>query len=78
MIAENTGGAAPSKQEPVIAKKSSKAREDPASKPKVDLDPHCPYCKDLPSEFGPYVGGVDPECDWHRDGDKDGVVCESR
>lgn len=26
--------------------------------------------------YGSYVKGVDPEYDWYRDADKDGVVCE--
>ncbi|WP_144268187.1 excalibur calcium-binding domain-containing protein [Demequina sp. NBRC 110055] len=39
-------------------------------------DQRYPYCKDLPSGYGPYVKGVDPEYDWYRDNDGDGVVCE--
>ena len=31
----------------------------------------------LDAGYGEYVRGVDPEYDWYRDGDGDGVVCES-
>ena len=26
--------------------------------------------------YGPYYAGIDPEYDWYRDADSDGVVCE--
>lgn len=42
----------------------------------ADVDERFPYCKDLPSGYGPYVSGVDPEYEWYRDGDDDGVVCD--
>lgn len=28
--------------------------------------------------YGPYVSGIDPEYDWYRDRDGDGIVCERR
>lgn len=42
------------------------------------LDPRFPSCKALKAAGykGGYVKGVDPEYDWYRDGDGDGVVCE--
>lgn len=80
VLAENTGGSEPAKKESVKVKKPAKAKKAPKSesKPKPDLDPRYPYCKDLPAELGPYLRGVDPEYDWYRDGDKDGIVCEGR
>lgn len=42
-----------------------------------DTDPRFGSCKDAKAEgYGPYVRGVDPEYDWYRDGDADGIVCE--
>lgn len=36
------------------------------------------YCYEaIDAGYGPYVRGVDPECDSYRDADGDGVVCES-
>lgn len=42
------------------------------------LDPQFSSCKALHAAGykGGYVNGVDPEYDWYRDGDGDGVVCE--
>jgi len=41
------------------------------------LDPRFPYCTDAKAAgYGPYVAGQDPEYDWYRDADHDGVVCE--
>jgi hypothetical protein len=41
------------------------------------LDPHFDTCADaIAHGFGPYRDGSDPEYDWYRDGDGDGVVCE--
>ncbi|HUR73636.1 MAG TPA: DUF1524 domain-containing protein [Sporichthya sp.] len=40
-------------------------------------DPRFPYCTDAKAAgYGPYTQGVDPEYDWYRDADRDGVVCE--
>lgn len=41
------------------------------------LDPRYPSCKAAHAAgFGPYVRGKDPEYDWYRDADGDGIVCE--
>ncbi|MFK5584173.1 thermonuclease family protein [Serinicoccus sp. LYQ131] len=47
--------------------------------PPVDAgtDPQFGTCKDaIANGYGPYVAGVNPEYDWYRDADSDGVVCE--
>lgn len=41
------------------------------------LDPNYGTCSVVQANgAGPYFQGVDPEYDWYRDRDKDGVVCE--
>jgi len=55
------------------------AEPEPAPAPAAAqvLDPKFKYCKDaIPAGYGNYVKGVDPEYDWYRDADGDGVVCE--
>jgi endonuclease YncB( thermonuclease family) len=40
-------------------------------------DPRFGTCREaIAAGFGPYVRGADPEYDWYRDADGDGVVCE--
>ncbi|MGN6612567.1 MAG: GmrSD restriction endonuclease domain-containing protein, partial [Angustibacter sp.] len=40
-------------------------------------DPRFGTCKEAKSHgYGPYERGVDPEYDWYRDNDHDGMVCE--
>jgi hypothetical protein len=42
------------------------------------LDPHFGTCREAnDAGYGPYVEGDDPEYDWYRDRDRDGIVCES-
>ena len=41
------------------------------------LDPRFGTCGEaIDAGYGPYYAGQDPEYDWYRDADKDGVVCE--
>ena len=50
-----------------------------SSVPETDagLDPKFSSCSAAKEAgFGPYVKNVDPEYDWYRDGDSDGIVCE--
>lgn len=42
-----------------------------------DLDPRFPSCAAAKAAgYGPYRRGVDPEYNWYRDGDSDGITCE--
>ncbi len=57
------------------------AQPTQAPQPPVDvgatLDPRFGTCKEAKAHgYGPYFAGVDPEYDWYRDADKDGIVCE--
>jgi len=48
-----------------------------ASTPTNDLDPRFDTCGEAnDAGYGPYVSGKDPEYDWYRDRDHDGIVCE--
>lgn len=58
-----------------VAAPSPAPQPAPAA-PQPGLDPRYPYCKDLPAGLGPYYRGRNPEYDWYRDADQDGVVCE--
>jgi micrococcal nuclease len=55
--------------------------EQPAPPPKPavdDNDPRFDTCGEaIDNGYGPYNAGTDPEYDWYRDADSDGVVCES-
>lgn len=45
--------------------------------PGGQLDPQFETCSEANAAgYGPYVRGVDPEYEWYRDGDSDGVTCE--
>lgn len=42
-----------------------------------DTDPRFGTCGEaIDNGYGPYYRGTDPEYDWYRDADSDGVVCE--
>jgi hypothetical protein len=51
----------------------------PAPPPPADpgTDPRFDTCAEaIDNGYGPYYRGQDPEYDWYRDADSDGVVCE--
>ncbi len=53
----------------------------PAPEPvhSAGLDPRFGTCKAaIAAGYGPYTRGVDPEYDWYRDSDHDGIDCERR
>jgi micrococcal nuclease len=57
-----------------------KPKPKPKPKPTAEpaLDPQFDTCgKAIDAGYGPYSRGKDPEYDWYRDADSDGVVCES-
>ena len=50
-----------------------------APRPRAEgaLDPRFGTCREaIANGFGNYVRGVDPEYEWYRDGDSDGIACE--
>ena len=48
----------------------------PAPAP-AGTDPRFPNCKQaIAAGYGNYIQGVNPEYDWYRDGDNDGINCE--
>ncbi len=51
--------------------------EASAPAPAVNTDPRFPTCKAaIKAGYGPYRQGIDPEYDWYRDADHDGIDCE--
>jgi hypothetical protein len=49
----------------------------PPAPQRAATDPRFSTCAEAKAAgFGPYRSGVDPEYDWYRDQDSDGVVCE--
>lgn len=73
-----------------VLKAPRNANETPAPAPKPSqpsagsgggggggLDPQFSSCKKAKAAgYGPYYRGSDPEYDWYKDGDGDGIVCE--
>lgn len=60
---------------------STKAATAPKPKPKPrppsGTDPQYGTCAEAKRNgYGPYYRGTDPEYDWYRDADSDGIVCE--
>ena len=72
-IASNTGGPPPGSG-PKPAPNPTPGRSTATSK----LDPQFDTCgQATDAGYGPYHQGQDPEYDWYKDGDGDGVNCES-
>src|SRR5690606_13678693 len=73
-----TSSVSPS-QTPATAKPSP-TRTATEAKPKPSTprtDPRFGTCKEAKAHgYGPYYKGVDPEYEWYRDRDGDGIVCE--
>lgn len=68
--------AAPAPAPPAPPAPAPPAAEQPAPAG-GGLDPRFSTCKKAKAAgYGPYVKGVDPEYDWYRDADHDGVDCE--
>jgi hypothetical protein len=58
-----------------VVKPKPKPKSEPKSEPRAD--PRFGTCKEAnDAGYGPYLRGVDPEYDWYRDQDSDGLVCE--
>lgn len=78
--------AAPTSAAPTAEPATTPAASSPAATapapimapaPVADTDPRHDTCKSAKAAgLGPYVQGADPEYDWYRDADKDGIVCE--
>lgn len=55
----------------------SDAASGGAAEPDLGLDPQFATCSDaIDMGYGPYFLGSDPEYEWYRDSDSDGIVCE--
>ncbi len=62
---------------PPSAPVTTAAPPQPAPLAGGGTDPRFGTCKEaIANGFGPYRRGVDPEYDWYRDADSDGIVCE--
>lgn len=61
-------------------KRTASATPSPTRKPSPPApknDPRFDTCKEANANgYGPYVEGEDPEFEWYRDRDGDGMVCE--
>ena len=62
-----------------VAQPEPPPRPQPAPAPPAGgTDPRFDTCADaIAAGYGPYVEGRDPEYAWYRDGDSDGINCES-
>lgn len=70
--ASNTGGKAPTTSAPATPKPKPTKTSTGGG-----LDPQFGTCKAAKAAgYGPYVQGKDPEYNWYRDADHDGVDCE--
>lgn len=68
---------APAEPEPAPAQPEPAPAQPAPADPAPATDPHFGSCKEANANgYGNYVRGQDPEYDWYKDRDKDGVVCE--
>jgi hypothetical protein len=59
--------------------KAPKPKPKPRStKPSSSVDPVRHLQGRQAAGYGPYYSGKDPEYDWYRDADSDGMVCKSQ
>jgi hypothetical protein len=72
------GRSAPAAPRPVSTGTGAPPASAPAPRPAATApDPRFASCAAAgEAGYGPYRSGVDPEYDWYRDRDHDGVVCE--
>jgi len=69
--------ASPSRTPSASASPSPSPSPTKKKPPPPPTDPEFGTCKEaLAAGYGPYEQGEDPEYDWYRDADGDGVVCE--
>ncbi|WP_201931768.1 excalibur calcium-binding domain-containing protein [Nocardioides donggukensis] len=62
---------------PAPAPTPAPAPKAPAPAASTGTDPRFSYCYEAnDAGYGEYVRGKDPEYDWYRDNDNDGIVCE--
>jgi hypothetical protein len=61
----------------VAEAESEEDRPEPDAPPADTLEPRFGTCREaLANGYGHYVSVIDPEHDWFRDADSDGIVCE--
>lgn len=68
---------APTGGNPTIAPVAGGYRSTAPTTTTSSTDPRFGTCKEAKANgYGPYYRGKDPEYDWYRDADSDGIVCE--
>jgi len=77
-LAPSPTAPSPSPPTPATAKPSPTRTTEAKPKPSTPkTDPRFSTCKEANAHgYGPYYKGVDPEYEWYRDRDGDGIVCE--